>query len=223
VSDIQTRVKRQFGDESGVQVTDADILRWINDGMRQIVQNNEGLLEKSATTNLVASQQDYTLPIDLLILTLISCKVTGESSYTPLRHFSFTDFNVKIDGWDEATGSIARPELYTIYENEIKLFPIPDSSVTSGLKIYYKRIPTDVTLTTETPELPTLYHEALVKYCLAQAYEMDEDFSASTQKLNEMNTDLVNLRGRDDWKVQDSYPVVRDMPWDDDRFGYFGL
>lgn len=221
VSDILTRVKRQFGDESGVQVTDADIIRWVNDGMRQIVQTNEGLLEKSATADLVEDQQEYTLPTDLLILKVISCKTSGESSYTPLRGMSFIDFNQRIDGWDGDTDSKARPELFTIFGGKIQLFPIPSEDTTAGLKIYYNKLPTDVTTTTDTPEIPTLYHEALVKYCLTQAYEMDEDFQASAQKVSELNTDLVNLRGRDDWKIQDTYPMITVMPWDDDRYGFF--
>ena len=40
VQDVLLSVKRQFGDESGVQVTDSDIVRWVDDAQREISMNN---------------------------------------------------------------------------------------------------------------------------------------------------------------------------------------
>lgn len=53
VSEIATRVKRQFGDEAGAQIEDADILRWVNDAMIDIARTNN-LLQISATTATTA-------------------------------------------------------------------------------------------------------------------------------------------------------------------------
>lgn len=208
VSDILTRVKRQFGDESGVQVTDADVIRWINDGQRQIVMSNEGLLETTTTSNSVADQQSYTLPSNLLIFKSASFKGTGQVSYVQLRGMSFNEFQKHIDSWDGDTTQVGTPVVYTIYAGNLILYPIPETSITSAIKIYYTRKPTDVDTSDDTPDLPTLYHETLVKYCLQQAYEMDEDWEASTSKSTELAADLSLLRGREDWKQQDTYPTI---------------
>jgi len=207
-SDVMTRVKRQFGDESGVQVIDADIIRWINDGQRHIVTQNEGLLEKSAYTNTVALQQDYSLPIDLLILRSIHLKDQPSASYFSIKYHTFNEFDQIVDGWDQTASDRGYPTIYTIYAGIIKLFPLPEISQTNGLKIYYNRVPVDVVDSTSALDVPLLYHEPLVKYCLQQAYEMDEDFDKSQAKAAEMNADLSLLRGRDDWKKQDLYPTI---------------
>lgn len=220
VSDILARVKRQFGDESGVQITDTDIKRWINDGMRQIVQTNEGLLEKAGTTNLVANTQEYALPTDLLILKQITCKPFGFTVYTKMQGFSFTDFNNKVDAWQDGGNFKGIPQIFTIFAKNIILWPTPETSATDGLKLYYNRIPTDVVNDSDTPEIPTLYHETLVDYCLQKAFEMDEDFEAVGVKAGEVNNQLATMRGRDDWKQQDTYPTITVLPEDDDGYYY---
>ena len=38
--DVADRVKDSFGDTSGSQITDEMLVRWINDGQQEIVNNN---------------------------------------------------------------------------------------------------------------------------------------------------------------------------------------
>jgi hypothetical protein len=208
VSDVMIRIKRQFGDESGVQVTDDDILRWINDGQHQIVTQNEGLLEKSSYTNTVALQQEYTLPTDILILRSVHLKDSTSGAYFNIKYYSFAEFDQYVDGWDQTVSDRGYPTLYTIYAGIVKLFPLPETSQTNGLKIYYNRAPVDVVTSGDSLDIPLMYHEALVKYCLQQAYEMDEDFEAAQAKASQMDADISLLRGRDDWKKQDTYPMI---------------
>jgi hypothetical protein len=207
VAEIQTYIKRQFGDESGVQVTDADIFRWINSAQKQIVLQNESLLEKTATTSTVVSQQSYDLPVDLLKLTGISYRSSTDGAYYRLKGYSLADFNEKVDGWDGTTET-GDPFCYTINEENIILYPIPATAVTAGLKIYYNRKPAVVTLTSDIPELPELYHDTIIKFCLKEAYETDEDWDAAGNKGQEFDTELNFLRGKQDWKVQEHYPVI---------------
>lgn len=216
VSDIQTRIKRQFGDESGVQVTDADIFRWINDGQRQIVLNNENLLDKTAFASSVDGQQEYSLPSDILILRSVYFKGSGELSYFRIKGYKPTEFDEYIDGWDGTSYNEGSPMCYTIRVNKLIAFPIPESSITDAFKIYYNRKPIDVTLVGDTPDLPVAYHEALVKYCLAQAFEMDEDFEAAGAKLSDWERDVNLLRGREDWKNQETYSTITVLA--EDRF-----
>lgn len=208
VGDVMTRIKRQFGDESGVQVTDADIFRWINDGQRQIVMQNEGLLEKSSLANIVADQQDYSLPADLLILRTVHIKDTVSGAYFKLKGYSFNEFDEYVDGWDGTSIDQGAPTMFTVYESKLKLFPLPQVAVTSGLKIYYNRSPVDIDDSLDSLDLPLLYHETLVKYCLQQAHEMDEDWDAAQTKAVDANADITILRGREGWKNEEVYPRI---------------
>lgn len=208
VSDIYTYVKRQFGDESGVQLTDTDILRYINEGQRQIVMQNEGLLETISTANGVKDQEQYTLPTNLLILRTIMYKSPDDVSYYRLKGMSYQQFNEYVDGWDGTAYGSATPTIFTQFAGNLILFPPPDKNSTNGIKIYYNRQPVDVTLPSDTPDLPDLYHDALAKQCLKLAYEMDEDWDAAQIKSKELDADVAVLRGREEWRQEEYYPVI---------------
>lgn len=208
VSDIMTRVRRKFGDESAVQVTDADLIRWINDGQRRIVLKNDILLEKTATANSIAGQQEYDPPVDMLILKFIQYKENSSAPYYKLRGMTPVDFNEYIDGWSDAGTAKGVPQVYTIFAGKIIAFPTPAVSVTAGFKIYYNRTPVDVVLNSDTPDLPLLYHDTLVNYCMQQAYELDEDPDSANGEISKVAEDIDLLRGREDWKTQETYPII---------------
>ena len=214
VSDVKTRVKRTFGDEAGVQVTDADIVRWINDGQRAIARQNESILEKVATQNATLDEDEYALPADLLILHSVTFKASGELSYHHLKGLKRQDFDAFIDGWDGTELSSGSPTVYTIFANKLYLFPRPDAASTNGIKIYYTRKPTDIANDGDSLDVPELYHEAILNYCLKQAYEVDEDWTAVGNKSSEIQSDLRTLRDREEWNSREFYPVIHVMPED---------
>lgn len=208
VSDIMTRVKRQFGDEAGVQVTEADIIRYINDGQRKIVAQNESLLQKIVTADTVDGQDEYSLPADSLILRSISYKGPSDQSYYKLKGMTLSEFNEYIDGWDGSFYGKSAPLVFMVYGSTVTLFPTPDVSQTAGLKLYYTRQPVDVTMGSDTPDLPVLYHEVLVSYCMSQAYIMDEDLEAAAAMGQQIQGDMTVLRGQSEWKQQEAYPTI---------------
>lgn len=208
VSDITTRVQRTFGDEAGVQLTTDDILRFINDGVREIVYKNESLLQKTATANSIANQDDYTLPVDILILRGISWKDTGEVSYHKLKGRTLNEFNEYLDGWDGTEFGTDIPVTYMVFEDKVTFFPTPATSTAAAMKIYYQRSPVNVTLPADTPDIPSIYHEILVNYCLSQAYEMDEDVEATALKKKDVTEGINFLRGRSEWFPEETYPTI---------------
>ena len=80
--------------------------------------------------------------------------------------------------------------------------------MTTGLKIYYTRKPVDVVNPSDTPDLPELYHETLVKFCLLRAYGLDSDYYAQQLASGELDSDIMTLRGRESWKQQETYPTI---------------
>lgn len=217
VGEIQTRVKRAFGDESGVQLTDEDLIRYINDGCRAFVLQNEELLQTVGTSNAVANQNAYALPVDLLLLKSVMFQSPGDSSFFNLKGMTFNEFNEYIDGWDGSTLYRGSPMAYMRYGDNITLFPTPDTSGTNNIKIYYNRKPVDVVTNVDIPDIPVLYHEVLVKYCLSQAYEMDEDLDAAAMKGQQISGDMTLLRGRSESGMMDEkYPMITIL--EEDRF-----
>lgn len=208
VSDVITRVRRKFGDEAGVQIDDADVIRWINDAQRDVVMKNETVLQTTSLANAVANQQDYTLPTNLLVLRGVHFKLTGNPSYYRLEGMSFNEFDEQINGWEGTLYGPSVPTVYTTYGGAIKVFPIPVSSGTNNFKLYYSRQPVDVTTSASSIDLPLAYHNGIVDYCMAQAYELDEDWNAASNS-NATYDNRVRLnKEREEWGNHEVYPRI---------------
>jgi hypothetical protein len=205
VSEIATRVKRQFGDEAGAQIEDADILRWVNDAMIDIARTNN-LLQISATTATTAGTSEYVLPTDILSLRAIKYK------NVKLNGLSMEDFDQMLIDTTTASGV---PQAYYIYARKVTMYPAPSASGTTDLKIYYNRIPTQVTLVSDTPEVPVQYHTRIVEYCIAQAAELDDNLAQYQLKMGQFVSGVDRLKDDNTAEEDDYYPsisvAVRDM------------
>ena len=209
VAEIKTRVKRQFGDESAVQLTDADIVRWINDAQREIARTNDEVLETIATAGVTAGTLDYALPSDLLRLRSVrfgNRKIEG---------LSLQEANDKIVNVENPTAyQQGVPQYFWVYAGRINLYPVPSATDIDDLKLYYTRLPADVAVDADVPELHLKYHLAIVQYVLQQAYEMDEDWAASGNKSSQFVDNLNSLK-ESDWQDRTTYPVIMIRPEDD--------
>lgn len=200
VSEIATRVKRQFGDEAGAQITDADIIRWCNDAQTDIAINND-LLQVSAYTATTAGTQKYTVPSNLLILR--SVKWQG----VKLQMVSMEE----ADALTLSTSSSSPtgvPTTYWQFARQIYLWPIPSTNGTSDLVLYYTRQPDALTATSDTPELPLQYHNRLVEYCIAQAAELDDNLQQYAMKMSQFKQNVDNLKDNATWEQHDVYPSI---------------
>ncbi len=200
VGDVITRVRRTFGDEAAVQVSNDDIIRWINDGQIEIVKRNDAALQTTGFTDLAANQSSYVLPTDLLILRSLRYKYTDMQSFRALRFMSMQQFDETVDGWDGTAYGSSSPLFFTKYENKVVLFPTPDKAATGGLKILYNKKPTDVSALPDALGLPLIYHNSILVYCMWQASLLDEDHEPALMYQNNFQggMDLLSLEETSD-------------------------
>jgi hypothetical protein len=206
-NDIAADIKRTFGDESGVQVTDPDLVRWINSAQVEIVSKNQ-VLVADATTPSVSNQYDYDISA-LNIQTIHSIHYNGSR----LEAISFVDFERVYLKDDPNRTSSGTPEVWAKWGNTITLYPTPSNDGDS-IKIYYYGLPATITSLSDSLSLPDNYYERILEYVLAKAYEMDENFAASDNKLNRFDSNLVGMNGDVDAPRQDTYSVITVRPED---------
>ncbi len=208
VQDIITRVRRTFGDEAAVQVTDDDVIRWINDAQIEIVKQKEEALQTTSYLNLVAGTSQYTLPTDLLLLHTLRYKTNTMLSYTLLRFKSMQQFDEEMDGWDGTQYGQGSPVYFTLSEGKAILFPTPDTSATNGIKVLYSKQPVTVDDPTDTLSLPLIYHNTVVKYCMWQASLLDEDHEPGLMYQNNFNEDVDKMRTKETQDPVATYPII---------------
>ena len=202
VSDIQTRVKRQFGDESGAQIQDADIIRWINDAQRDIASTND-ILETKSTITIVAGTNSYQLPT--AVQSLYSVWFNG-IALEPKTMRQAEELILSIG--DISQQSSGQPSIYWIWAGLVTLWPVPNANLTNGLTIFYNRFPVDVTLNSDTPELDVKYHNLIVDFCLQKAYELDEDWQASAAKSQDVQSGMSGILNDEKWTSRNAYPII---------------
>lgn len=182
VSDVITAVKRQFGDEAGVQLSDSDIIRWINDAQDVIVSKNKVLKSKS-TSAAVSGQASYTFPSDN-IYQVESLHFNGYR----VPNMTFPEAEEHIFASDPLNVALGDPVLWYEWGGTFTFWPTPNS--TSSIDIYFTKRPTPVTTTASVLSLPDKYYQDVVRYVMQQAYEMDEDFQNSSAKMQQFEAGL---------------------------------
>lgn len=202
VSQVVDYVKRQFGDESGVQVTDTDLIRWINDGQMEIASVNK-ILRAKASTDIIRGQDTYDFPLTKVI-SIDAIHVNGRS----VEYMQFPDVDKYIMERDPKRERRGQPSHWYDYGNQVTFWPIPDKDVEAGIVIFYIREPDSVESINDTLNIPDRYYNSLVRYVLAQAYEMDEDWQAARQKNEQFNADLTDLADEETRLSSKAYPTI---------------
>jgi hypothetical protein len=201
VSDIVTRVQRQFGDEASVQIDSNDIMRWINDGANKLAQEQD-ILQATGVMSSVAGTNSYALPSDLLAVR------TMYYNNKKLKFLKRTEYDEYINSTDPDEIQVGTSFLYTQWGPNYVLYPKPDTSIANGIKLFYIQRPTKVTTTADQCPLPEEYHPRLVEYCLQQAYQTDEDWDAATQMSNQLEDGVQKLTQSVNFKDRETYPVI---------------
>lgn len=202
VQNVIDHVKRQFGDESGVQVTDTDLIRWVNDGILEIATKNR-ILRAKATTDLLTGVSEY----DLIAENVIEIDSIHVNNIR-VPFMGFLDAEELIYSEDPHRVQEGQPKIWYDYAGKLYFWPIPDETVTDGITIFFVKAPASVVATTDTLTIPDKYYSILVQYVVAQAYEMDEDWDASSNKLQQVNQGLLEKSEEEVNIHMQTYPTI---------------
>lgn len=211
VQDVLTAVKRQFGDESGVQITDTDISRWVSDAQREIVLNNAEISPGMVSVNVTAGTALYPLLANVPdIMTIHSIHFDG--AY--LENMTFLQAQEYIIRKGSGT-SRGTPTFWYEYAGVLNLWPVPDTSITAGITVFYTKAPTEIVLLTDALSIPDSYFNALVMQCLKQASNMDENFQAAQAYDQQFEVSMQKLANRTA-SQSNAYPTITMLPEDTD-------
>jgi hypothetical protein len=191
-NDVALRVRSQFGDTSGAQLSDVSLLSWINDGQREIVNSNP-ILRSSKIANVVKDQADYSFPADKVqVIEAIYIDGFPIDNVTPQEAREYIQ---KADPLAES--SAERPQIYYERAGVITFYPKPNKSITNGLKLEYIKSPVMLASLASAIGIPDRYFNELVNYVNAQALEMDENYDAAQYKQRQFRDGLDRLFTKD--------------------------
>jgi hypothetical protein len=205
-SQLAAEVKSQFGDTGNVQINDALILRWINNGQRDIAKSNPWN-EQVFATNLLADQAVYDL--DALM---------GAERVQSFSSIVAADKVLQVIPWAQYLSTIAaqptpsatnREILYASeYGGKLTVWPTPSQSVVSGLTIYYVAWPADLAAIGDLLTVPDRFYNALSDYVFSRALQLDENFEAAQAMKESSDQSLAAEMQRDKMNPTDFYPSI---------------
>ncbi|QSJ04768.1 hypothetical protein [Cellulosimicrobium phage DS1] len=184
--DVASYVKRQFGDESGTQITDQDIFRWIDSAQLEIVAQIQPLKAES-TTDVLVGQSEYDLTA-LSIHQIESIWCNGQK--LPDKNFSEAE-NYIVESPNSYANS-GNPAFWYMYANVIRLWPVPEQTILGGLKVFYTKLPARIVDGSTALSLPDKHFESICLWVMHKAYELDEEFGQSQESLNRFQSRILD-------------------------------
>ena len=201
VTDIIRQVGRSFGDTDQIIVTNADIFDWINEAQLKICQKTECL-----TTEVLyaASTFPHAFPADFIRTNRLLYGVV------PLDEIGMN----KLDDLGIDLTQRNTPLFYFYKDRKFNLYPLQPTADTTVVTIGYVQQATIVAGLASTLDTPAVYHDEIIKYCLAKAHERNENASAMQAKMAEFN-EGIHEDMDDNFNKTNAYPVIGDDPWED--------
>lgn len=209
VSDVDTYVFRQFGDDSNVQITSADIIRFVNLGQRQIFETNPSLNMTNASTNIVANQNSYNLSTDPnfpQIRLIRSVRYQGQM-LNPVSRQQAEQYILYNNTLYPAPTNGIPTEWWLDDSGVLYLYPTPALAVTNGLLIHFMASPKAATQVTDTLDIPDSHYPALLAFVMSQVFELDENWQAAASKKSEYKELVAIVKDRTEIE-EDHYPAI---------------
>lgn len=182
----------QLIDLTNIRWTRAELLSWLNDGMRQIVLIQPSASSTTSVVQLQAGTRQY-IPDDGWLLLSIYRNM-GTNGTTPGRAIRIISREI-LDGFnpnwntDKATAEV-RNYIYT-NQDQLAFYVYPPNTGTQYIEINYSAQPTDLTTETEVIPIFDVFQSALVDYILYRACSKDAEYAPGLQLAQQYSAAFV--------------------------------
>lgn len=202
-SQVAEAVKRQFGDESGVQIVDADIVRWVNEAQELIALKNKALKGKSVLYT-VANTGYIFYPSN--VMQIESLHIDGAR----VRNMAFTEAEEYVLSADPQKTARGKPDIWYEWGGIVNFWPVPDA--VWRIDLYASYAPVSASMDTVL-NIPDRFYQDVISYVLYKAYEMDEDSQNASAKLQQFENGLAEKLNEERTAQTMTYETITTYDW----------
>lgn len=178
-NNVITAVRYILQDETPVRWSDAELLGWVSDGQREIVNIKPDANAVRANITCVTGTYQ-TLPANGIRLLDVVRNVNGRR----IRRVDRYVMDIEDPNWHESTPSAAVDHF--IFEEEVPdafyVYPPQPATLQGSITIVYSALPAAVTDGDDTLELDDAYFSAIVDYVAYRCFMKDTEFDNQAQK-----------------------------------------
>lgn len=187
---IIRRAVETLQDTTSVRWPVNELVRYLNDGQREIVLYRPDSMVTNATVTCVAGTKQA-LPTNGVKLIEVIRNAAATSAKKSVRMINREILDAQIPGWHNLAG--VNEVLHFMYDpRDPKTFYVyPPATTSAQLDIVYSAYPTDITETadgvlytavTGNISLPDIYGNAILDYILYRAYTKDSEYAGNVQR-----------------------------------------
>lgn len=167
MTQLRTRVRAVVRDDSGVFVTDANILAWLNEAQNDLA--NRLQVTKVSTTG-TTSGNTIALPAALVEPTSLRLGTEDEVVWVDDE-----TWNPWYDSGDDPGYYLAR-----VFGSNVEIYPTPDTGTAYALR--YIGVPTDLSADADVVSLPQELQTKMVQYAQAEALFKEGELAKADRK-----------------------------------------
>lgn len=179
---ILNKAAIQLTDIANVRWTRAELLSWLNDGMRQIV-----LIQPSASSTtvskLLTAGTRQTIPSDgwLLLQIYRNMGTTGTTAGRAIRIVSREVLDGFNPNWhSEIPKAEVKNYIYDV-QDQLAFYVYPPNTGTQYIELNYSAQPTNLTSESQTIPIFDIFQSALVDYIMFRACSKDAEYAPGLQ------------------------------------------
>jgi len=192
-ANIISRVQDTLQDTTSVRWPEAELLRYINDAQREIVNFRPDASSKTANLQLVTGTLQ-SLPTEGLRLIKVTRNMSdasgGASGKRAIRIVDVDILNTQEPNWHDAAASAGTDAAHTtvvkhyIFDEDDprRFYVYPGVAGNAYIEIVYSKSPTDLANTSATIDIDDIYGNAIVDYVLYRAYMKDAEYAGNGQR-----------------------------------------
>jgi len=191
-TNLLSRIKDILQDTTSVRWPEAELLRYINDAQREIVNFRPESSATTANVQLVTGTKQ-TLPSGGLRLIKITRNMDGTtggaSGKRAIRIVNVDILNTQEPNWHDASAASGDAAHGTSVKHYIfdeddprNYYVYPGVSGNAYVEIVYSAAPTDLANTSATISVDDIYGNAIIDFVLYRAYMKDAEYAGNAQR-----------------------------------------
>lgn len=200
---IIRRVVDTLQDPTSVRWPVPELVRYLNDGQREVVLYRPDASVTNATMTCTAGSKQE-LPADGAKLIEVVRNAAATGTKRAVRMVNREVLDAQLPGWHQVAGSI--DILHFMYDaRDPRVFYVyPPALATTELDIVYSSYPTDLAEPSEgstyndvtgSVDLPDIYGNTLIDYVLYRAYSKDAEYAGNAQRAQAHYAAFANALG----------------------------
>lgn len=200
---IIRRAVETLQDTTSIRWPINELVRYLNDGQREVVLYRPDSMVTNATVNCAAGTKQ-TLPTNGAKLIEVVRNAASGSAKKSVRMTNREILDAQTPGWHNIAGSV--DILHFMYDpRDPKTFYVyPPATTSAQLDIVYAAYPTDIvepadgalyTAVTGNISLPDIYGNALLEYVLYRCFMKDSEYAGNVQRAQAHYAAFANTIG----------------------------